>query len=162
MRPPAATRPAWTAHDGPPRVSGFPPRLTGSSNAKAAFANYCFSAAFVVLAFGEGSWSGAEHGCHRVDRQYRALARGFGRLVCQSRGGWARPLCLYAADTGLDCGPLVFRIVYNVSRGCQLGRISDRKSTRLNSSHTVSSYAVFCLKKKKSGLSSKTYRQTTT
>src|SRR5438034_5819920 len=27
----------------------------------------------------------------------------------------------------------------------------DRKSTRLNSSHTVISYAVFCLKKKKSG-----------
>src|SRR5947207_10863629 len=26
----------------------------------------------------------------------------------------------------------------------------DRKSTRLNSSHTVSSYAVFCLKKKES------------
>src|SRR5438034_6690579 len=26
--------------------------------------------------------------------------------------------------------------------------ISDRKSTRLNSSHTVISYAVFCLKKK--------------
>src|SRR5438132_3145108 len=29
-------------------------------------------------------------------------------------------------------------------------RGSDRKSTRLNSSHTVISYAVFCLKKKKS------------
>src|SRR5438034_8202177 len=28
-------------------------------------------------------------------------------------------------------------------------RVQDRKSTRLNSSHTVSSYAVFCLKKKK-------------
>src|SRR5438034_5514749 len=27
----------------------------------------------------------------------------------------------------------------------------DRKSTRLNSSHTVISYAVFCLKKKKKG-----------
>src|SRR5437588_7887953 len=27
--------------------------------------------------------------------------------------------------------------------------IEDRKSTRLNSSHTVISYAVFCLKKKK-------------
>src|SRR5438132_6058514 len=26
--------------------------------------------------------------------------------------------------------------------------VTDRKSTRLNSSHTVSSYAVFCLKKK--------------
>src|SRR5437588_8308923 len=37
----------------------------------------------------------------------------------------------------------------------QLGRVEvrkdqqDRKSTRLNSSHTVISYAVFCLKKKK-------------
>src|SRR5438132_10736426 len=29
------------------------------------------------------------------------------------------------------------------------GRQEDRKSTRLNSSHTVISYAVFCLKKKK-------------
>src|SRR5437588_4290867 len=29
------------------------------------------------------------------------------------------------------------------------GRGADRKSTRLNSSHTVISYAVFCLKKKK-------------
>src|SRR5438034_10727293 len=29
------------------------------------------------------------------------------------------------------------------------GRETDRKSTRLNSSHTVISYAVFCLKKKK-------------
>src|SRR5260221_9286004 len=28
------------------------------------------------------------------------------------------------------------------------GRKTDRKSTRLNSSHTVISYAVFCLKKK--------------
>src|SRR5438132_7331182 len=28
-------------------------------------------------------------------------------------------------------------------------RVPDRKSTRLNSSHTVISYAVFCLKKKK-------------
>src|SRR5688572_32323914 len=29
------------------------------------------------------------------------------------------------------------------------GRIQDRKSTRLNSSHSQISYAVFCLKKKK-------------
>src|SRR5438034_2789167 len=31
----------------------------------------------------------------------------------------------------------------------QLAEGKDRKSTRLNSSHTVISYAVFCLKKKK-------------
>src|SRR5438034_6578496 len=36
-------------------------------------------------------------------------------------------------------------------QGLTLGRdvALDRKSTRLNSSHTVISYAVFCLKKKK-------------
>src|ERR1039457_773533 len=30
-----------------------------------------------------------------------------------------------------------------------IGQVSDRKSTRLNSSHLVTSYAVFCLKKKR-------------
>src|SRR2546430_5831303 len=32
---------------------------------------------------------------------------------------------------------------------CWIRRIGDRKSTRLNSSHSQISYAVFCLKKKK-------------
>src|SRR5438132_7142458 len=36
------------------------------------------------------------------------------------------------------------------ARPCSSG---DRKSTRLNSSHTVISYAVFCLKKKKTNTS---------
>src|SRR5256885_12167425 len=35
-----------------------------------------------------------------------------------------------------------------------IGREKDRKSTRLNSSHLVISYAVFCLKKKKIYISS--------
>src|SRR5438034_3399905 len=33
--------------------------------------------------------------------------------------------------------------------GLRMHYFEDRKSTRLNSSHTVISYAVFCLKKKK-------------
>src|SRR5438034_4799312 len=37
-------------------------------------------------------------------------------------------------------------------------RGQDRKSTRLNSSHTVISYAVFCLKKKKKKHKKKTTR----
>src|SRR5258708_29833549 len=32
---------------------------------------------------------------------------------------------------------------------CRAGNVLDRKSTRLNSSHQIISYAVFCLKKKK-------------
>src|SRR5260221_3490843 len=39
----------------------------------------------------------------------------------------------------------------SVMVGPVLGPVIDRKSTRLNSSHTVISYAVFCLKKKKHG-----------
>src|SRR3712207_7477889 len=34
------------------------------------------------------------------------------------------------------------------ARSSRLGGLSDRKSTRLNSSHANISYAVFCLKKK--------------
>src|SRR3954467_2237193 len=37
---------------------------------------------------------------------------------------------------------------------------SDRKSTRLNSSHTIISYAVFCLKKKKELHTSRHSRRT--
>src|SRR5438067_7623566 len=33
----------------------------------------------------------------------------------------------------------------------RVGDLEDRKSTRLNSSHVSSSYAVFCLKKKNNG-----------
>src|SRR5690349_23056379 len=36
----------------------------------------------------------------------------------------------------------------DVARSCDLLLLTDRKSTRLNSSHVEISYAVFCLKKK--------------
>src|SRR5437763_12153807 len=41
-------------------------------------------------------------------------------------------------------GPFMKTVIANFDK--------DRKSTRLNSSHRCISYAVFCLKKKKSGL----------
>src|SRR2546430_4419252 len=47
-------------------------------------------------------------------------------------------------QTKLDAGSLA-RLVAMVSAG-------DRKSTRLNSSHSQISYAVFCLKKKKDAI----------
>src|SRR5207249_10196606 len=43
--------------------------------------------------------------------------------------------------------PVVVRALGSTTRRCQ--QESDRKSTRLNSSHVSISYAVFCLKKKK-------------
>src|SRR5207253_5164128 len=52
-----------------------------------------------------------------------------------------------AAMSGGDGQPtfVVQRKVRDASKHCP----SDRKSTRLNSSHVAISYAVFCLKKKK-------------
>src|SRR2546429_4912970 len=44
--------------------------------------------------------------------------------------------------------------------GAPPGAVGDRKSTRLNSSHGYTSYAVFCLKKKKTLQSIRPERQT--
>src|SRR5260221_6341054 len=43
----------------------------------------------------------------------------------------------------------IFYICIRLDSQCPTSPARDRKSTRLNSSHTVISYAVFCLKKKK-------------
>src|SRR5438034_6673208 len=50
----------------------------------------------------------------------------------------------------------------SVNEGAVTDRWGDRKSTRLNSSHTVISYAVFCLKKKKISIVNKRDTMTTT
>src|SRR5438034_4847557 len=53
-----------------------------------------------------------------------------------------------ARSTVVEKGYRALTHVFDVAS--RVGRvIQDRKSTRLNSSHTVISYAVFCLKKKK-------------
>src|SRR2546426_8890892 len=69
-----------------------------------------------------------------------------------------REIVLAAIDAGADVielgvpfsdpvadGPVIQRAS---QRAIQQGTTLDRKSTRLNSSHLVISYAVFCLKKK--------------
>src|SRR5438034_4102073 len=64
--------------------------------------------------------------------------------------GEAHSVSVYGARDGrLD---LIFRVAAQDSIGIlySLVTLQDRKSTRLNSSHTVISYAVFCLKKKTS------------
>src|ERR1035441_8629288 len=45
---------------------------------------------------------------------------------------------------GIGGIPFLFPLLYQIGLG-----LTDRKSTRLNSSHLGISYAVFCLKKKK-------------
>src|SRR5687768_17799106 len=43
-------------------------------------------------------------------------------------------------------------VIVGMTGSGKTGSFADRKSTRLNSSHGYISYAVFCLKKKKPGL----------
>src|SRR5438132_12204328 len=58
----------------------------------------------------------------------------------------ALPIC---AISSISAGASRLRPAYEVTiTGC-FATSRDRKSTRLNSSHTVRSYAVFCLKKKR-------------
>src|SRR2546427_1022956 len=45
--------------------------------------------------------------------------------------------------------PMIFDVPFSPSPRLAAPSDSDRKSTRLNSSHSQISYAVFCLKKKK-------------
>src|SRR5687768_18306304 len=68
---------------------------------------------------------------------------------------------LFRSGDALAVNPLPFPLEVDSTRSswhgtCSLGllvfrRPSDRKSTRLNSSHGYISYAVFCLKKKNEG-----------
>ena len=82
------------------------------------------------------------------------IASGYNRLLQTSHEGGVQKkeyLAKYSADR--------VRNVSNVWLGATMGcsechdhkydPFTDRKSTRLNSSHVVISYAVFCLKKKK-------------
>src|SRR5438034_6077840 len=67
-------------------------------------------------------------------------------------GGWRRIVIEKPFGRDLDSAKRLNREMLKVFRESQVYRIDhylDRKSTRLNSSHTVISYAVFCLKKKK-------------
>src|SRR5688572_32641806 len=63
----------------------------------------------------------------------------------------ALPICgglLAAKLLGIGCHLLGIALTYRLARELDVPRGLDRKSTRLNSSHSQISYAVFCLKKK--------------
>src|SRR5688572_9489577 len=96
------------------------------------------------------SWRGGQ-------RQVLLLAtglhdRGYRTLVVGPAGS---PLVQRAERAGLPTYRLTLRGEWDVRRARELRAVArewhadDRKSTRLNSSHSQISYAVFCLKKKK-------------
>src|SRR2546426_2016710 len=65
-----------------------------------------------------------------------------------SRGAAVNPTDARFSGRGFE-GGYTIAYVRAVRGGRSGGQAGDRKSTRLNSSHLVISYAVFCLKKKK-------------
>src|SRR2546430_10387723 len=56
---------------------------------------------------------------------------------------------LFRSEVGLAVGAVAVGHAVQLGFDRHLGVLRDRKSTRLNSSHSQISYAVFCLKKKK-------------
>src|SRR5947208_9105070 len=68
----------------------------------------------------------------------------------------ALPIWIAAPSSSSETGPSnpaasrsITGVVSLFERATSLTKFADRKSTRLNSSHQIISYAVFCLKKKK-------------
>src|SRR5256885_12045054 len=77
---------------------------------------------------------------------YTTLFRSPGRPVPGTRCPVTQPAREAASRGGT---PTLERVECHEDRVCCHPGERDRKSTRLNSSHLVISYAVFCLKKKK-------------
>src|ERR1035441_10802630 len=67
-----------------------------------------------------------------------------GSIIVRQRGTKLKP----GANVGWGKDDTLFAKVTGVVEFKDRGRMGDRKSTRLNSSHLGISYAVFCLKKK--------------
>src|SRR5256885_11600987 len=83
----------------------------------------------------------------------RSLAAGYELYIARRHVSIFRPGLLLGAFAVLIFGILPPLLIYGILRAAEAAeertRVRDRKSTRLNSSHLVISYAVFCLKKKK-------------
>src|SRR5438034_6443351 len=81
----------------------------------------------------------------RIDERLRAIAGSLdqrrGNQVAGFAGRGNNPAASAAKSSGQE-------VPGDLGQARRAGA-ADRKSTRLNSSHTVISYAVFCLKKKK-------------
>src|SRR5256885_5716871 len=74
-------------------------------------------------------------------------------LACTSRSALVCPGATVTRDTAEATeGTLLVMSTTKPCAGAGALSETDRKSTRLNSSHLVISYAVFCLKKKKTYL----------
>src|SRR2546426_5059761 len=80
----------------------------------------------------------------RDDVALKPTARGMRSGVYMGWDGDSPTRCLDALVHELDAGGVT--------------TVQDRKSTRLNSSHLVISYAVFCLKKKKKKVRAQLYQ----
>src|SRR5438309_7136440 len=65
----------------------------------------------------------------------------------------ALPISVVAVGDDLSVAVQVAQAVGQLGERDELRAFEDRKSTRLNSSHSSISYAVFCLKKKKTASS---------
>src|SRR5688500_19722560 len=112
-----------------------------SSRTRAKGVDYFRSGAVIDIAGGE--WTA--HAVVRGTRDYRVdLLResGTDRFTASCE-------CPYYADRAEICKHIWAAILEAEARGLLAGDSPDRKSTRLNSSHLVISYAVFCLKKKR-------------
>src|SRR5256885_3463893 len=97
---------------------------------------------FILVFVGGGLGSALRHGANLLALRLVGSAYPLGTLAINVLGAFVMGVVVewFALKTSLPQSARLF-----ITTGI------DRKSTRLNSSHLVISYAVFCLKKKKNG-----------
>src|SRR2546430_10886994 len=80
-----------------------------------------------------------------------SMCRSSRNKTCSAAAGHASTPTNRAAPSRVayPCLGILDSWIRDSFQGVRRGRRQDRKSTRLNSSHSQISYAVFCLKKKK-------------
>src|SRR5688572_31754512 len=112
-----------------------------------------------ITALGAGTWM---HGCastdnapaaagtkpHRIDVHHHFVSPGFSAALKQRGQGHAKWSVQMSLDD-MDKSGIQTSLLSLIQPAIAIGDVAlDRKSTRLNSSHSQISYAVFCLKKK--------------
>src|SRR5438552_13939246 len=80
--------------------------------------------------------------------ELRSLADTFNEMLDRLESSFGR-LAQFAADIAHELRTPINNLRGEAEVALSKARTPDRKSTRLNSSHQIISYAVFCLKKKK-------------
>src|SRR5690625_2625375 len=98
-----------------------------------------------VEALGIGHEVGAEEQAAAFEGVHPEVAEAYAAVIAERGAGAEIPADVLAADRSFEAAQVHERLIVVKQVDATVAVVEDRKSTRLNSSHVATSYAVFCL-----------------